>query len=101
MASQGGQTLSGQLPERHSKAAKDLSAQFPEPITASPQLEQLQSFIILHGRGSTAEKFAPPLPETATASSEKLQTAFPHAKLIFLTAFRTRATIYKRSYMHQ
>jgi predicted esterase len=83
------------------KAAKDLPGQFPKPIIALPQLEHRQTFIMLPGRGSTAEKFAPPLLETASTSREKLQTAFPHAKLVFLTASRNRATIYKRSLTHQ
>ena len=94
MASQGEQTPSGHPP----KVANGL---FPEPIVVLPQLDCRQTFIILHGRGSTAQLFAPPLLETAAISGEKLQTAFPHAKLIFLTASRNRATIYKRSYTHQ
>jgi predicted esterase len=99
MASQGEQAFS---PEGgHSKAAKDLPGQLPEPIIVSSQLEHRQTFIILHGRRSTAEIFGPPLIEMATSSGEKLQTAFSHAKIIFLTASRNRATIYKRSYTHQ
>ena len=94
MAYQGEQTPS----DHPHKAANGL---FPEPIVVSPQLDCRQTFIILHGRGSTAQIFAPPLLETAAISGEKLQTAFPHAKLIFLTAPRNRATIYKRSYTHQ
>ncbi|KAG9244906.1 hypothetical protein BJ878DRAFT_420345, partial [Calycina marina] len=30
-----------------------------------------------------------------------LQSAFPNAKLVFLTAAKTGATIYRRSYTHQ
>lgn len=37
----------------------------------------------------------------ATGTHDTLQTAFPHAKIIFPTASRNRATIYKRSYTHQ
>ncbi|KAG4422078.1 hypothetical protein IFR04_004819 [Cadophora malorum] len=75
---------------------------FPEPLIIMPALDHRQSIIILHGRGSIAARFAPPLLATkATGSDETLQTAFPHAKLIFPTASRTRATIYKRSYTHQ
>ncbi|TVY40220.1 Acyl-protein thioesterase [Lachnellula occidentalis] len=81
--------------------AKNPAGQFPDPITISPHAEHLQTFIILHGRGSTAQKFAPPLLSTPSTSGEKLQTAFPHAKLIFLTASRNRATIYKRSLIYQ
>jgi predicted esterase len=81
---------------------KNLRGLFPEPMIISPQLEHRQTFIILHGRGSTAEKFGPPLLSTATTvGKETLQTAFPHAKIIFPTASSNRATIYKRSYTHQ
>jgi predicted esterase len=83
------------------KPAKDAPGVFPKPLVISPQLEHRQTFIILHGRGSTAQIFGPPLLDTTTTSGEKLQTGFPHAKIIFLTASRNRATIYKRSYTHQ
>jgi predicted esterase len=83
------------------KHAKDVPGQFPEAITVVPQLEHRQTFIILHGRGSTAAKFAPPLLKMVSRSGERLEAAFPHAKLIFLTASRNRATIYKRSLTHQ
>lgn len=85
----------------HSKPAKDLPGVFPEPLTIWPQLEHRRTFIILHGRGSTAQTFGPPLLSTTTRSGETLQTAFPDAKLIFLTASRNRARIYNRSYTHQ
>lgn len=76
--------------------------QFPDPVIVSPVGKHRQTFIILHGRGSTAEKFAQPLLDMPSSSSgEKLQAAFPDAKLVFLTASRNRATIYKRSYTHQ
>jgi predicted esterase len=96
MDSQGERVRSG--PPR---AAKDVPGQFPEPIVVSPQQEHRQTFIILHGRGSTAEKFDTPLLEMASSSGEKLPSAFPHTKFIFLTASRNRATIYKRSLTHQ
>ncbi|KAM7185515.1 hypothetical protein V8F20_011771 [Naviculisporaceae sp. PSN 640] len=87
-----------------------------------------QTFIILHGRGSSAQKFAPSLlsaeftlplnlpkqhdehlePSSPSSSQKhgqnvtlKLQTAFPHAKFIFPTAPRTRATLYKRAKTNQ
>ncbi|TVY75594.1 Acyl-protein thioesterase [Lachnellula suecica] len=74
---------------------------FPRPLVLYPAFEHRQTFIILHGRGSTAAKFGPPLLETITTSGETLQSAFPHAKIVFLTASRNRATIYKKSYTHQ
>ncbi|KAH9214851.1 Alpha/Beta hydrolase protein [Leptodontidium sp. 2 PMI_412] len=75
---------------------------FPDPIIVPPLFEHRQSIIILHGRGSFSAKFGPPLLATkATGSGETIQTAFPNAKIIFPTASRNRATIYKRSYTHQ
>lgn len=74
---------------------------FPELLVIQSHLDHRQTLIILHGRGSTASKFAPPLLATKTPSGETLETAFPHAKIIFPTASRNRATIYKRSYTHQ
>ncbi|KAL3421526.1 acyl-protein thioesterase [Phlyctema vagabunda] len=87
--------------EQHKQKTMDLPGVFPMPIILSPLLQHIHTFIILHGRGSTAEQFSTPLLETTTASGESLRTAFPHAKLIFLTASRNRATIYKKSYTHQ
>lgn len=98
MASQEG-TANGSLFSR--STLKDLPGQFPPPVIVPPKEEHRHTFVILHGRGSTAEKFGPSLLECLTTSGEKLQEAFPHAKLIFLTAPKTRATIYKRSYTHQ
>ncbi|TVY58696.1 Acyl-protein thioesterase 1 [Lachnellula cervina] len=87
-------------PPRASRA-KDVPGQFPDPVIISPRLEHQHTFIILHGRGSTAKNFAPPLLETTAPSGETIETAFPHAKLIFLSASMNRATIYKRSLTHQ
>ncbi|KAF7856959.1 hypothetical protein EAF04_009719 [Stromatinia cepivora] len=74
---------------------------YPEAMIIDPILPHKQTFIILHGRGSFAEKFAPPLLEMQTDTQETIQTAFPHARIIFPTASRNRATIYKKSLTHQ
>jgi predicted esterase len=77
-----------------SKPAKDPLGQFPEPMVILPSLEHRQTIIILHGRGSYAAKFGPPLFETEV-DGRTLQTAFPHAKIIFPSASKNKATIYK------
>jgi predicted esterase len=77
-----------------SKPAKDLMGQFPAPMIIQSQQKHLQTLIILHGRGSYASKFGPPLLET-TVDGQTLQTAFPHAKVIFPTAAKSKATMYK------
>lgn len=77
------------------------------------QLPHRQTFIILHGRGSWADRFGPVLLETPVAalsaqsssslpaSPVTLSNIFPHARFVFPTAARTRATIYARSLTHQ
>jgi predicted esterase len=80
-------------PSSH-KTKKDALGKFPDPMIVLPQLEHRQTIIVLHGRGSYAAKFGPPLLETAV-DGEALQTAFPHAKIIFPTACKEKATIYK------
>ncbi|KUJ16439.1 alpha/beta-hydrolase [Mollisia scopiformis] len=75
---------------------------YPAPLIIQPLLTRKQTLIILHGRGSTASKFSPPLLTTSSSSSgSTLQSSFPHAKVIFPTASLSRATIYKRSCTHQ
>lgn len=99
---------------------------YPDPLIFEPlQLPHQHTFILLHGRGSWADKFGHELLRTpiknpvrslptnkssagepanvsqTQASMVTLQTAFPHARFVFPTAARRRATIYKRSYTHQ
>ena len=86
----------------HQARCRDTPGVFPDPVVVAPIQEHRQTFIILHGRGSTAEKFCVPLLETVNSKSKQtLQRAFPHAKLIFLTASKSRAVIYKRHLTHQ
>ncbi|KAK1835921.1 phospholipase/carboxylesterase family protein-like protein [Podospora conica] len=75
---------------------------FPPPLIIPPlQPPHKQTFILLHGRGSNPSRFGPPLLTTPFTTSsnppQTLPTAFPHAKFIFPTAPRRRATIYKRT----
>lgn len=104
---------------------------YPNPLIFEPlELPHLQTFILLHGRGSWAENFGPELLRTPIPSSSRspprprcnkdessadehaktsqaqepavtLQTAFPHARFVFPTAARRRARIYKRAYTNQ
>lgn len=102
---------------------------YPNPLIFEPlQLPHQQTFILLHGRGSWAEKFGPELLRTPIRSLRQvlanriedkplvnenentlndqnptvtLRTAFPHARFVFPTAARRRATIYKRARTHQ
>lgn len=104
---------------------------YPGPLIFEPlQLPHQQTFILLHGRGSWAEKYGPellrtpihihmPTPPRAHRNKDKpladgpsgtsqaqepvvtLRTAFPHSRFVFPTAARRRATIYKRARTHQ
>jgi predicted esterase len=84
-------TPTGQSPK---EPRKDALGKFPSPMIIPPRLDHRQTIIILHGRGSSASKFGPPLLET-TVSGQTIQTIFPHAKIIFPTACKEKATIYK------
>lgn len=72
------------------------------------------TLVILHGRGSTAEKFAEPLlkhvvssvtptsPTNSPAeSSESFRSHFPDTKFVSPTAPLRRAVVFKRSLTHQ
>lgn len=89
---------------------------YPDPLVVPPRtLPHKQTFILLHGRGSSGAKFGPPLLDSPIlASSEpassaavaadatlSLRSAFPHARFVFPTAARRRATVYRRAYTHQ
>ncbi|KAH3908982.1 hypothetical protein HBH56_166430 [Parastagonospora nodorum] len=90
------------------------------PLVYPPAQEHKTTIIILHGRGSTALKFAQPLltqevspvdtaPATCTGSPEEgsppstktFQHHFPNTKFIFPTAPLRRAAVFKRSLIHQ
>lgn len=83
----------------HSKLAK--SSIYPDPLIIPSLQEHKQTWIILHGRGSIAQKFGSELLSTHIPNHGSLPQAFPHAKFIFPTASARRATIYKRKEIHQ
>lgn len=82
-------------------SSSHINTPYPEPLITPPPLSHKQTHIILHGRGSTAAKFAPPLLASPISDSQTLQEAFPHAKFLFPTAPRRRSTVYNRSMIHQ
>ena len=77
-----------------------MESKYPPSLIVPPQRSHKQTFI-LHGRGSSASKFGHPLLATFIAGIGTLPDAFPHAKFVFLTASRRRATIYNRSIINQ
>jgi predicted esterase len=69
-------------------------------------LPHKQTFILLHGRGSSGQQFGTPLlmspiPSINGAELTTLDQIFPHARFVFPTAARRRATVYRRAYTHQ
>jgi predicted esterase len=90
------------------------------PLVIPPLHDHKTTMIILHGRGSTAERFAEPLlahmvspgdtiPATSTESltdssptpMHSFREHFPNAKFVFPTAPLRRAVVFKRSLTHQ
>jgi predicted esterase len=90
------------------------------PLIVPPLHDHKMTMIILHGRGSTAEKFAEPLlthvvspVDTAPAASTEspadnsatpitsFQAHFPNTKFVFPTAPLRRAAVFNRSLTHQ
>ena len=75
---------------------------YPAPLIVAPLSgTHKQTIIILHGRGSNAEKFGPELLTSSIPGYGSLPAAFPDTKFIFPTASFRRATIYKRSWITQ
>lgn len=82
--------------QKLASGAKKRSQSYPEPLIYEPSEAHNQSFIILHGRGSNAQQFGPPLLAMRLTCGKTLQEALPNAKFIFPTASFRRATLYKR-----
>ncbi|KAK4169129.1 Alpha/Beta hydrolase protein [Cladorrhinum sp. PSN259] len=109
-------------------SSEEPSISFPPPIIIPPLNPSAhdQTFIILHGRGSSSQHFASPFittsfplscssssPSTSSSTpgyspsaspptpTTTLQTLFSTAKFIFPSAHYSRATIYKRSLITQ
>jgi predicted esterase len=103
-----------------------MASGYPPPLIIQPRaLPHKQTFILLHGRGSSGDKFGPVLldtpiltapvssadgggtnpPDDQTTSSpptvQTLATTFPHARFVFPTAARRRATVYNRARTHR
>ncbi|KAH7394214.1 phospholipase/carboxylesterase family protein-like protein [Phaeosphaeria sp. MPI-PUGE-AT-0046c] len=90
------------------------------PLIIPPSRDHETTMIILHGRGSTAEKFAEPLLTSMVSPSDAVRASptesptdgsptptasfqehFPNTKFVFPTAPLRRAVVFKRSLTHQ
>lgn len=87
---------------------------YPDPVIVEPlALPHKHTFVILHGRGSSGSKFGSVLLDTAVKPTtadlsqregeniQNLTSCFPHARFVFPTAARRRATIYGRALTRQ
>jgi predicted esterase len=60
-----------------------------------PLQKHRQTFILLHGRGSSAKIFSTDLLSSITTNNETIRSAFPHAKFIFPNALAMEPSIFK------
>ncbi|KAI4170605.1 MAG: hypothetical protein LQ343_004837 [Gyalolechia ehrenbergii] len=74
---------------------------YPEPLIIPPLQDHKQTFIILHGRGSNATVFGPPLLDTQVSGIQTFRSSFPYAQFVFPTASKRRAQVYHRSVINQ
>lgn len=80
---------------------KKIPASYPDPLIVPSLKDHHQTMIILHGRGSNANEFSPPLLKNPVSTSQTFQSSFPYTKFIFPTASKRRARIYNRSLINQ
>ena len=70
----------------------EFESTYPQPLVLPPLRQpHKQTFIILHGRGSDAYRFARQLLATPAGAHHSIATAFPHAKFVIPTASKRRA----------
>lgn len=74
---------------------------WPDPLIINPTAPHTHTIILLHGRGSNAERFGLELLNAATAAGNTLAELFPAVKFVFPTAKKRRSTILKRVPINQ
>ncbi len=77
------------------------SSEYPKPLIVPPTLEHKQTIILLHGRGSNANKFGSEIIATEIPNFGRLPAAFPSAKIVFPTASKRRAAVLKGKSFNQ
>ncbi|DAA75765.1 TPA_exp: Uncharacterized protein A8136_1487 [Trichophyton benhamiae CBS 112371] len=86
-----------------------MTSNYLEPLVIQPRDSHQCTIILLHGRGSNAAKFGPillsssipHLDQASIGAEHTLVSTFPHAKFVFPTASKRRATAYNRSIINQ
>ncbi|KAJ7800001.1 Alpha/Beta hydrolase protein [Mycena olivaceomarginata] len=75
---------------------------WPEPLVVQPTGTHTHTIILLHGRGSNAERFGLELLKAQTSANNKtLPEHFPGLKFIFPTAKKRRAVMFNRTPINQ
>lgn len=74
---------------------------WPEPLVIHPTTTHTHSILLLHGRGSNAERFGLELLAARSSAQKTLAEHFPGAKFIFPTAKKRRSTVLKRTPINQ
>ncbi|KAJ7840533.1 Alpha/Beta hydrolase protein [Mycena olivaceomarginata] len=75
---------------------------WPEPLVVQPTGTHTHTIILLHGRGSNAERFGLELLKAQTSANNKtLPEHFPGLKFIFPTAKKRRAAMFNRTPINQ
>jgi len=69
---------------------------YPEPLVIAPTGPHTHTIILLHGRGSNAERFGLEFLKSRTSKGQTLPELFPGLKFIFPTAKKRRSTVLKR-----
>jgi predicted esterase len=78
------------------------SQSHPSPFVIGPSGKHTQTFILLHGLGSSGEEFGVEFLKTAIASNgQQLNQVFPGARFIFPTAKRRRSSAFGRTLINQ
>ncbi|KAK7742151.1 hypothetical protein SLS53_004737 [Cytospora paraplurivora] len=74
---------------------------WPEPLVIQPTTAHTHSIILLHGRGSNAERFGLELLAARSSANKTFADHFPSARFIFPTAKKRRSTVLKRLPINQ
>ncbi|KAJ7188942.1 Alpha/Beta hydrolase protein [Mycena filopes] len=74
---------------------------WPEPLVVPPTGIHTHSIILLHGRGSNAQRFGLELLKATGSDNRTLAQQFPGLKFIFPTAKKRRALAFNRTLINQ
>ena len=68
-----------------------------ETLVYKPQEDHRQTFIILHRRRSSAKTLPDTILSSMDTKNKTIQSAFPHAKILFLTPPESQPALFKQA----